>query len=235
LLFLGVLFCGVDYAKHYILLTKVRAFCEKNAIIVQDAGIEYGRRGASLHLDTVAKDKVEAEHVRLRIPYRSFSSCTLTVNQMSLDSIKIHWGYGVVSMQGETIDVSYYSLKDIDFSIFEEDFFVDEIAGKLSYHPEKLTYTIYSDMIKMDDSDLFKVASYGTIDHVMESEQRRGTMEVRVTSVKHVFELLERSHVLPAWQAALFKNFVKDNSYIPFSLKKRTLFLGPLKIATLDF
>lgn len=226
---------GFDYGKHYILRTKIQALCKKHGITVADTTIQFDRGAATLHLGTVTKNQMNIAHVRLRIPYKSFSSCTVTVNSMVWDAVKIHWSYGVVASQDENIDVSYYALKDVEFSLLEQDFFVDQIEGKISYHPEKFVYTIYSDMIKTDGENIFKLASHGTIDHVIESEKRSGNMEVRVSSIQNAFQLLEESHVLPSWQAALFKNIVRDNTYIPFSIKKRTIFLGPLKIATLDF
>lgn len=232
---LFLLFCAVEYGKHYILLSKIRDLCLEHDVVIENGWVSVDTGGFHMTGENLSGPNITIEKMRARMPILDFSSFRIRLNDLLIHGAKARRFYAIVETDNKNIDVEYYTVKDLSGTLWGKDFSTPDISGTLSYSPTRFEYTLYSESIQQDNRNLFTLASHGAVTNPTVPDNRIGKVQLRVSNVKTLLSVLEQGRVLQGWQAVLFQGALGDNVQIPFDIKGRKIFFGPVKLFNVDF
>ena len=226
---------GVEYGKHRILLSKLIEICHEHEINMENPRISFDDSGFHVMSDNLKGKDLTVESVKARMPFFDFSRFRFRANAIFAYGTKVRRFYAIVETEGQRIDVEYYTFKDFNFLMMGREFLVPDVSGTLTYKPTRMEYTLYGDSVQHGGQNLFTLASHGSITNPSSPDKRVGRVNLRVSHIKNFLGVLEKSGILPSWQGALFGNTLGDNKQVPFVIRGKKVFFGPVKLFEVDF
>lgn len=220
---------GYDAIKHKIAVHQLRQI---PGLHVSEASLRFNKKGAYINIHHLSYQGAHVKNVRLHVPFLSYTRFyawgdDLECDRFSSKRVKI------IGSIKNGITLEYFYMKDNRLRLFEGMFTNRDIVGNARFSKEKLDFTLHGTMVNEGPHDLFTFTCYGTVDQPG-LDVRKGNVQIKVSHVENLLNLVMRGDSLKGWQRDLFLQAFGDNVVIPLDIRGTKVYLGPLKICDLQ-
>jgi|GEM_PF-5226384 len=229
---LSVIFmaAGLDYGKHYYVLHQLLK--ENPEVVCEDSGIELMQHGFRIHARGIETPWGECEQMRAKIPFFSFSHVALRADNLNFKGFKVGELRSRLTHENKNVIFDFLELRHCIYDWSGQELTAHAISLRGMVGEQAAVFTVFANKIKQQEMDLFNFSVAVNVTHPCQ-EEGRGQIKLRVSQVRRLVDLLTQQKVINGMYASVLNATFGDNMSIPFDVKGRNIYLGPIRVAEL--